>query len=432
MYVDFKIKVVKTKDRKPTYHLLISDDSQDHKDDTVNHKFYDYLTLDPQTEARWLEDLPDGVIGQFWYDEHWKTNVHEANPYVRDGGWKFHRFKHDKHTADTEQTLAEVWNRILNAVPRDMLEDRVNVIRDNWKRRQSNKPGGLRAPSTPLLQTPTATQTSYFLDTGPSSHSDHGQLVSPSESLQPPPHDSRQPLALRQDNSDSSEPSETLESSRRPQQILSTITSENNELFSEERFTSFNSSIESLERQITPENDHFEDSSSMIQKSGSGSPAESQKKNVSVTSFPSFECSVPLGHQNGHQDRQVDPSTTKQSRSVEFHKSNSFSQEQLVPAISFELRSSQHLSSSQGRNSSYEMRDSTEKKEIFGSHSPNENITTPPSQLDRCRETFQKQPLLDINESQEHLNSHEIRDYEKKEVTVNRQPDENSNFSFKT
>ncbi|CAG8780068.1 761_t:CDS:2, partial [Acaulospora morrowiae] len=150
--------------------------------------FYDYLTLDPQTEVKWLEDPPDGAIGQFWYDEHWKTKIYDATPYVRDGGWKFHRFKHDKHTADTEQTLAEVWNKILNAVSRDMLEERVNIIRDNWKRRQSSKHGSLRMPSTPLLQTPTATQTSfghsYFPDAGPSSTSpsslSNNQPVSPS------------------------------------------------------------------------------------------------------------------------------------------------------------------------------------------------------------------------------------------------------------
>ncbi|CAG8748944.1 4756_t:CDS:1, partial [Acaulospora morrowiae] len=84
------------------------------------------------------------------------------------------------------------------------------------------------------------------------------------------------------------------------------------------------------------------------------------------------------------------------------------------------------------RKSSYEMRNSVEKKEIFSSRASNENFNVLPSQFDRRLEPIQKQPLTDINESQGLGNSYEIRNYnEKKDVTVSRPSDENNGPLFK-
>ncbi|CAG8749720.1 6233_t:CDS:1, partial [Acaulospora morrowiae] len=87
---------------------------------------------------------------------------------------------------------------------------------------------------------------------------------------------------------------------------------------------------------------------------------------------------------------------------------------------------------SQERKNSYEMRNSVEKKEIFGSRASNENFNMLPSQLDRRLEPIQKNPLTDINESQGRGNSYEIRNYnEKNDVTVSRPSDENNDLLFK-
>ncbi|CAG8592282.1 13674_t:CDS:10, partial [Funneliformis caledonium] len=125
--VDFMIKVLYFKeDKKPIYHLLTFDDR--------NHKFYDQLTLTPESNIaiQWQGNPPDGKIATFWYDKH-----EGVPPYSRDGGWRFLRFAHEKHVADHESIVEHVRKRIQNAVSRDMLEKRTSIIRENWKRRQS-------------------------------------------------------------------------------------------------------------------------------------------------------------------------------------------------------------------------------------------------------------------------------------------------------
>ncbi|CAG8789822.1 17958_t:CDS:1, partial [Acaulospora morrowiae] len=163
-------------------------------------------------------------------------------------------------------------------------------------------------------------------------------------SLQPPPHDSRQPLFMHQD-SVNNEPTELLESSGRPQLI---INSEDKKMLSDEPFASFDSGVESLERQLTTDQDYFGDSNQMPRNAISSE--ESRTRSIGVTPFPSFDGSMPLDLQNNIHGRKTDPSNTNEPQSVEnlnlceFKKTNSASQEQLVPAISFEFRSSQQSS----------------------------------------------------------------------------------------
>ncbi|CAG8731523.1 16750_t:CDS:2, partial [Cetraspora pellucida] len=156
MFVSFKIKVIKHRDKKPIYQLLIANDDN-------THNFYDYLTPDQQTEMRITLDSSIDARTQY----------------------RFRKFKSGQHTADSEKVLAEVLNRIKHAIPRDVLEEHVTVIREKWKLRQSNRTSG----SQPL---PTSIQTSIT-------------QTSLSESLHPPLQDSRQSLIHRYDIHESNE-----------------------------------------------------------------------------------------------------------------------------------------------------------------------------------------------------------------------------------
>ncbi|CAG8540998.1 8940_t:CDS:10 [Dentiscutata erythropus] len=191
MFVSFKIKIIKpSRDKKPIYQLLIANDDN-------THKFYDYFTPDPQTEVDWIKNVHDGDIGQFWYDEHWSTTIYDADPHIRhNGGWRFRRFKRGQHTADSEGVLTEVLNRIQNAVPRDVLEERVTVIREKWKLRQSNRVSGSQPLPTSL------TQTSLIQN-------------SSSESLHPP-QDSYQPSIQHHDVHEGSESPKEYQDSTYP------------------------------------------------------------------------------------------------------------------------------------------------------------------------------------------------------------------------
>ncbi|CAG8483766.1 5453_t:CDS:10 [Diversispora eburnea] len=353
--------VVKTgKDKKPIYHLLISDDNKDRKDDTINHKFHDYLTLDPKSEAEWQRDSPDGIIGQFWYDKHWKTIVYDSNPYPRDG-------------ADTEQTLAEVWHRILYSVPRDTMEIQVNIIRDNWKQRQAKKSGNSRVvPSAPFLQTPTNSQTSYCPEPGPSLTSpttlsnNSNQSTSLSDSVQPPPQNSCQP-----------------------------------------RFSPFDSSIsnvEPLERQLTSDHPYFGNSNNISQEiitttspEGNGCdvglrPSKNTKniKNIGVTPFPSFQYPISL-------DLQSDVNNYEQ-------KEDSSNEEKvLVTTTTENLQNNSDLSKLPENLLSLEI---------------NERNVNNNNESNDGEKSKSKQPLSDINEN----NKEELKDHNEYDIQPTTSP----------
>ncbi|CAG8526912.1 17882_t:CDS:10, partial [Gigaspora rosea] len=211
MFVNFKIKIIKpSRDKKPIYQLLIASDEN-------THKFHDYFTPDPQTEVDWIKNVHEGDIGQFWYDEHWSTTIYDADPHIRHGGWRFRRFKREQHTADSENVLEEVLSRIQNAVPRDELEERVTVIREKWKLRQSNRVSG----SQPLL---TLTQTSL---TQTSLTQTSLTQASSSESLHLPPQDSHQHSTqhydVHEDNESPREHQDSSYSSHDPQLYSSSL-----------------------------------------------------------------------------------------------------------------------------------------------------------------------------------------------------------------
>ncbi|KAJ3077524.1 Dcp1p-Dcp2p decapping enzyme complex alpha subunit, partial [Quaeritorhiza haematococci] len=128
--VDFKIKVIWDKERKPHYQLHICHGNV--------HKFHDHLTPEPELLEKWRHQSPDNRIAEFRYDTSWKTMIFENGyaPSARTGGWRFVRFRDDKDSANDEAVLSNVMGVLKDGVTREMLESRIESIRANWKARE--------------------------------------------------------------------------------------------------------------------------------------------------------------------------------------------------------------------------------------------------------------------------------------------------------
>ncbi|KAJ1330747.1 hypothetical protein BSLG_009199 [Batrachochytrium salamandrivorans] len=128
--INFLVRVVFDKERKPHYYLYINDRN--------TPKYFDDLSLQTRVAQAWKASPPDGKIIECSYDSNWKTLLWE-NGYaggVRIGGWQFVRFREDKRVADDELKLKETLEAMKHGITREMLDSHVEAMRTQWKARE--------------------------------------------------------------------------------------------------------------------------------------------------------------------------------------------------------------------------------------------------------------------------------------------------------
>ncbi|KAH6564519.1 hypothetical protein BASA62_007856 [Batrachochytrium salamandrivorans] len=160
--INFLVRVVFDKERKPHYYLYINDRN--------TPKYFDDLSLQTRVAQAWKASPPDGKIIECSYDSNWKTLLWE-NGYaggVRIGGWQFVRFREDKRVADDELKLKETLEAMKHGITREMLDSHVEAMRTQWKAREKKiHPLAHQEPSTtlpatlPTFPTPSRLDPSY-------------------------------------------------------------------------------------------------------------------------------------------------------------------------------------------------------------------------------------------------------------------------------
>ncbi|KAI9205521.1 mRNA capping enzyme, catalytic domain-containing protein [Polychytrium aggregatum] len=191
--VDFQIKKTYTAERKPRYQLYISRFGV--------HRLYEDFSPDPDTAEKWRNESPDGRIGEFRYDPNLDNVIYESGyaPQTRKGGWVFIKYRDDKDKANEEHVVTSVIASIKDGVTKDILENRVELIRKKWKARER-----MLISASPVAPQPSNTDTS---------ESDAKNLSSPSGATRPQPPPGPAPLT-RERGSTSSPQSERVATKR--------------------------------------------------------------------------------------------------------------------------------------------------------------------------------------------------------------------------
>lgn len=122
---DFKVSVHFDQNRKPHFRLLVLDNHA--------HRPYDWLTLEPEYQVSWRQNVPDGRIIECRYDPTWKTQVDlDTIPSIREGGWRFVRFRDDKPNANEFRVLKNIIESISDSPSKEELVAIEAEIRKRW------------------------------------------------------------------------------------------------------------------------------------------------------------------------------------------------------------------------------------------------------------------------------------------------------------